>query len=126
MNTIRRPARAEDGREVLMPRGREDGWQFKVKPGIDKVKFGTNWLADPEAGVHEAAHAWAELFVPGLGWVGFDAANRWCPDERYIRLSSGLDARAAAPIRGTSRAGGLESLEVSVAIQQIETSGSQQ
>ena len=39
----------------------------------------------------------------GLGWVGFDPANRCCPDERYIRLGSGLDAQDAAPIRGISR-----------------------
>ena len=70
--------------------------------------------SDGEA--HEAAHAWAEVFVPGLGWVGFDPANRCCPDERYIRLGSGLDAQDASPIRGTARGPGKESLDVTVAI----------
>lgn len=70
--------------------------------------------ADGEA--HEAAHAWAEIYVAGLGWVGFDPANRCCPDERYIRLGSGLDAQDAAPIRGTARSPGKESLDVTVAI----------
>ena len=65
---------------------------------------------------HEAAHAWAEVFVPGLGWVGFDPANRCCPDARYIRLGSGLDAQDAAPIRGIARGPGKESLDVTVAI----------
>lgn len=65
---------------------------------------------------HDAAHAWAELWVEGLGWVGFDAANSCCPDERYIRLGSGLDARAAAPIRGVARGNGTEHLEVAVAV----------
>ncbi|WP_114966753.1 transglutaminase family protein [Alkalilacustris brevis] len=65
---------------------------------------------------HDAAHAWAELWVEGLGWVGFDAANACCPDERYIRLGSGLDARAAAPIRGVARGNGAEHLEVAVAV----------
>ena len=65
---------------------------------------------------HEAAHAWAEVFIPGLGWVGFDPANRCCPDARYIRLGSGLDAQDAAPIRGTARGPGKESLDVTVAI----------
>lgn len=75
---------------------------------------------------HEAAHAWAELWTPGLGWVGFDAANRWCPDDRYVRLASGLDARAAAPIRGIARLGKGESLSVSVDVQAIATGQSQQ
>ena len=67
---------------------------------------------------HEAAHAWAEIHIPGLGWVGFDPANRCCPDDRYIRLGSGLDAQDAAPIRGIARGGGAEALDVTVAILQ--------
>ncbi len=64
----------------------------------------------------QAAHAWAELHVPGLGWVGFDAANACCPDDRYVRLGSGVDARDAAPIKGTARGGGEESLDVEVRV----------
>lgn len=71
----------------------------------------------PDRADHEAAHAWAEIWVPGLGWVGFDPANRCCPDERYIRLGSGLDAQDAAPIRGIARGPGRESLAVTVAVQ---------
>ena len=69
---------------------------------------------------HEAAHAWAELHLQGLGWVGFDPANRCCPDDRYIRLGSGLDASEAAPIRGTARSAGRESLAVQVAVQSVQ------
>lgn len=73
--------------------------------------------AGADGGDHEAAHAWAELHVAGFGWIGFDPANRCCPDARYIRLGSGLDAQDAAPIRGISRRLGGESLAVSVAVQ---------
>ena len=66
---------------------------------------------------HEASHAWAELYVPGYGWIGFDPANRCCPDDRYIRLGSGLDAAEAAPIKGIARGMGAESMDVTVAIQ---------
>jgi transglutaminase-like putative cysteine protease len=66
----------------------------------------------------EAAHAWAELWIDGLGWIGFDAANRCCPDARYIRLGSGYDARDAAPIKGVARGPGQGRLEVSVAVRQ--------
>jgi len=70
-----------------------------------------------DGSAHEAAHAWAEIWVEGLGWVGFDPANRCCPDDRYIRLGSGSDAQDAAPIRGTARGAGTESLDVTVAVQ---------
>ena len=54
----------------------------------------------------DANHAWAEAWLDGLGWVGFDPANGVCPTDRYVRLASGLDAAFAAPIRGTRRGGG--------------------
>ena len=74
-------------------------------------------FASEDGTPHEASHAWAELHVPGYGWIGFDPANRCCPDERYIRLGSGLDATEAAPIKGIARGLGAESLSVTVAIQ---------
>lgn len=75
-------------------------------------------LIDGETDVGEAAHAWAEIFVESVGWIGFDAANRCCPDERYIRLGSGRDAQEAAPIRGVSRGAGVEAMDVSVLVAQ--------
>jgi transglutaminase-like putative cysteine protease len=75
-------------------------------------------LAGEGVEVGDAQHAWAEVFAEGLGWVGFDAANRCCPDERYVRLGSGRDAREAAPIRGLARGGGAEALDVAVQVAQ--------
>lgn len=61
-------------------------------------------------------HAWAEAFVDGLGWVGFDPSADVCPTERYVRLCSGLDAHAAAPIRGAVGGAAAETLEARVDI----------
>ncbi|MGQ0564270.1 MAG: transglutaminase family protein [Gemmobacter sp.] len=73
-------------------------------------------LADADGAAHDAAHAWAEIWLEGLGWIGFDPANRCCPDARYIRLGSGLDAQDAAPIRGTARGPGAEEMDVTVRV----------
>jgi transglutaminase-like putative cysteine protease len=62
----------------------------------------------------EAAHAWAEGFVPGLGWVSFDPTHGVCGTEGHVRVAVGLDSRDAAPVRGSRRGGGLESLAVGV------------
>jgi transglutaminase-like putative cysteine protease len=77
-------------------------------------------LATEGEGPHEAAHAWAEIWIKGLGWIGFDPANSCCPDDRFIRLGSGYDAQDAAPIRGIARGPGSESLDVTVAIQAVQ------
>ncbi len=66
----------------------------------------------------EAHHAWAEAWIEGLGWVGFDPANRICPTDQYVRLAAGLDAASAAPIRGTRRGAANEALDVVVEVQQ--------
>ncbi|WP_413865488.1 transglutaminase domain-containing protein, partial [Albidovulum sp.] len=75
-------------------------------------------FATEDGAAHEAAHAWAEVWIEGLGWIGFDPANRSCPDDRYVRLGSGLDARDAAPIRGIAQGAGRETLDVTVAVGQ--------
>lgn len=85
------------------------------------ARYVTGYLfAGPGGGGHEASHAWAEVFVDGLGWVGFDPANRCCPDERYIRVGSGRDARDAAPIRGVSGGMAEERMDVEVVVAQSQ------
>lgn len=71
-------------------------------------------------GASEASHAWAEIHIDALGWVGFDASNGVCPDENYIRLGSGVDAVDAAPIRGMARGQGEEALDVDVSVTQAQ------
>lgn len=66
----------------------------------------------------EAGHAWAEAFVPDLGWVGFDPANGISPTEAYVRVAIGLDSLGAAPVRGTRYGTGAESLEVAIRVGQ--------
>lgn len=48
----------------------------------------------------DAAHVWAEAYVAGLGWVGFDPLARQCPTDAYVRVSSGIDQNGAAFVRG--------------------------
>lgn len=66
----------------------------------------------------EAGHAWAEAWVDGLGWTGFDVSNGICPDTQYIKVATGLDYKDAAPIRGLVYGGERENLVVSLQVQQ--------
>ena len=66
----------------------------------------------------EATHAWAEAFVDGLGWVGFDVSNGISPDARYVRVATGRDYRDAAPVTGISFGNAEQVLEVDVSVEQ--------
>jgi len=66
----------------------------------------------------DASHGWAEAYVDGLGWVGFDVANGISPDERYIRITTGLDYKEAAPISGMRFGDGEEIMTVALQVQQ--------
>lgn len=66
----------------------------------------------------DATHAWAEVWIQGLGWVGFDVANGLSPDDRYVRLAVGLDYSEAAPISGLRYGTVAEELEVALQVQQ--------
>jgi transglutaminase-like putative cysteine protease len=86
--------------------------------GIPARYIGGYLWTGTESREYEASHAWAEAFVHDLGWVGFDASNRICPTEAYIRTSVGLDYHAAAPVRGVRRGIAAETLAVAVQVMQ--------
>lgn len=66
----------------------------------------------------DAGHAWAEVHVENIGWVGFDISNAISPDSRYVRVATGLDYREAAPVSGMRFGASSESLDVSIQVQQ--------
>jgi len=65
-----------------------------------------------------SSHAWAEAYVPDLGWVAFDPAKCVCPTDAYVRVAVGLDALGAAPVRGTRYGAGAETLAVAIKVDQ--------
>ncbi|MCU0789971.1 MAG: transglutaminase family protein [Nitratireductor sp.] len=91
------------------------------------ARYVTGYLFLPDEPEHsDAHHAWAEAEIKGLGWVGFDPANRICPDDRYVRLACGPDAESAAPVRGLRRGAGEETLKVAVSVTPAPQNQSQQ
>ena len=68
----------------------------------------------------DAMHAWAEAHIDRLGWVGFDISNGISPDQRYVRVATGLDYGEAAPVSGMRRGGRGETLHVSISVARQE------
>jgi transglutaminase-like putative cysteine protease len=63
-----------------------------------------------------AGHAWAEVKIPDLGWVGLDPANGISASEGHVRVAIGLDYLGAAPVRGSRYGGGAEALDVKLTV----------
>jgi len=67
----------------------------------------------------EASHAWAELYLPTPGWIGFDPTNGCVTGPDHVRVACGRNYLDATPTSGTIfKGGGPESLSVSVKVEQ--------
>ncbi|MGP0094339.1 MAG: transglutaminase family protein [Xanthobacteraceae bacterium] len=87
------------------------------------ARYVSGYFRNTDADVDQVAgHAWAEAFVPDLGWVAFDPANGFCPTEAHIRVAVGLDYLGAAPVRGSRYGAGAETMRIAAP---AETSGRQ-
>jgi transglutaminase-like putative cysteine protease len=63
-----------------------------------------------------ATHAWAEAYLPELGWVGFDPTNNLLAFERHIRAAVGRDYADVPPTRGVFRGEAGSELSVLVTV----------
>jgi transglutaminase-like putative cysteine protease len=62
----------------------------------------------PEVTEHEL-HAWAEVYLPGAGWRGYDPSLGLAVADGHLVLATAPDHRLAAPITGTYRGTGVTS-----------------
>ncbi len=62
----------------------------------------------------QASHAWAEVFIPGGGWVGFDPTLGKPIELRHIRVAYGRDYGDVPPVRGVYKGRAGQSLSVDV------------
>ncbi|MEY2480105.1 MAG: hypothetical protein QOI04_1032 [Verrucomicrobiota bacterium] len=46
-------------------------------------------------------HAWTEVFLPGAGWIGFDATNGVLANHNFITTAVGLRPAHITPIAGS-------------------------
>lgn len=67
-----------------------------------------------------STHAWAEVFVPGAGWITFDPTNRGVGGANLIPVAVGRDIRLVMPVAGAFVGSGQDfptmSVEVSVGV----------
>jgi transglutaminase-like putative cysteine protease len=74
----------------------------------------------PAAG---ATHAWAEAYLPGAGWRGFDATSGQVVGDRHIAVAVHRHPEAVAPVAGAFTAVTPESPVMRVAVRVVEIAG---
>jgi transglutaminase-like putative cysteine protease/predicted glutamine amidotransferase len=65
----------------------------------------------------EASHAWVQLYLPEVGWKGFDPTNGIITQTDHVRVAVGRNYVDATPTSGTIYlGGGAETLQVDVRV----------
>lgn len=64
------------------------GYVFTGNTGVDSAQS-------------DASHAWLQLYIPDVGWRGFDPTNGVLESTNHIRVAYGRHYRDAAPTAGT-------------------------
>jgi transglutaminase-like putative cysteine protease len=66
--------------------------------------------------VASATHAWVDVLLPEVGWVGFDPTNNTEAGARHIRVAVGRDYADVPPTRGVFKGNAASRLSVSVEV----------
>jgi len=81
------------------------------------ARYINGFLIEDLNSIEHTTHAWAEIYISDLGWVAFDPSHNKCIDDKYVRISCGLDFLDASTIKGVkTNYSGSENLKVKVSI----------
>jgi transglutaminase-like putative cysteine protease len=69
----------------------------------------------------DATHAWVEVFLPSLRWVGFDPTNNMLAGERHVAVAIGRDYCDVPPSRGVYKGDEDSQLVVGVSVRQARS-----
>ena len=82
------------------------------------ARYVSGYLMMDSTTIQEASHAWAEIYLENLGWVGFDISNSMSPDGNYIKLATGFDYADVMPISGVRVGNGDERMSTQIQVEQ--------
>lgn len=88
----------QDFSHLFCALARENGVPTRYVSGY--LNQGVGYFGDSQM------HAWAECFIPRIGWIGFDPTNDILANTDHIKVAHGKDYNDCSPLKGVVYAKG--------------------
>lgn len=82
------------------------------------VRYVSGYIHRPNK--ESQSHAWCEVWLPDVGWVGIDPTNDQVVDDHFVKVAFGRDFTDVPPNRGVYRGRGEENILVRVCSRALE------
>jgi transglutaminase-like putative cysteine protease len=81
------------------------------------ARFVSGYECVAGSGQDSYMHAWAEVYLPGIGWRGYDPSRGLAVSNGHIAVAAGFDHDLASPVAGWYSGGSRSQIETSLRVQ---------
>jgi len=84
------------------------------------ARFVSGYCLGDDAANSGDMHAWAEVYLPGAGWRGFDPSRGLAVNDDYVTVAAGQHPRDASPTYGNFRGNATSTMDAEISISMME------
>jgi len=81
------------------------------------ARFASGYMLSDNDAEPAELHAWFEVYLPGVGWKGFDPSHGMACCEKHITLATSSDAGQTSPVVGSFRGTAISKIDFSLDVQ---------